>query len=206
MCIFYPFYLFINVATRIWSSVSLSIYIYIRQLIFKEHFASRCIKSNTHIYTQRCVCDSSTMSELNNVLKFKKLTEHAFTPSKGSKLAAGFDLYSAYDLTIPANGKSLVKTDIQIELPEGCYGRIAPRSGLSWKHHLDVGAGVIDRDYRGDIGVILFNHAKSDYKVKKGDRIAQLICEKIIYPDIEQVEELTKTERGEGGYGSTGKQ
>ncbi|XP_047468507.1 deoxyuridine 5'-triphosphate nucleotidohydrolase-like [Penaeus chinensis] len=145
------------------------------------------------------------MSELKNVLKFKKLTEHAFTPLKGSKCAAGFDLCSAYDLTIPANGKSLIKTDIQVELPEGCYGRIAPRSGLSWKHHLDVGAGVIDRDYRGNVGIILFNHAKNDYKVKKGDRVAQLICEKIIYPDIEQVEELTKTERDEGGYGSTGK-
>nr|BBD20116.1 dUTPase [Penaeus japonicus]BDT61735.1 MAG: dUTPase [Marsupenaeus japonicus endogenous nimavirus] len=143
------------------------------------------------------------MSEFKSLLKFKKLTEHAFTPSKGSKFAAGFDLCSAYDLTIPANGKSLVKTDIQVELPEGCYGRIAPRSGLSWKYHLNIGAGVVDRDYRGNVGVILFNHAKTDYKVKKGDRIAQLICEKIIYPDIEQVEELTETERGGKGYGST---
>ena len=73
--------------------------------------------------------------------------------------------YSAYDCVVPAKGKSLIKTDIQIELPSGCYGRIAPRSGLAHKHFLDVGAGVIDEDYRGNVGVILFNFNTEDYKV-----------------------------------------
>nr|BDV49934.1 MAG: dUTPase [Metapenaeopsis lamellata majanivirus] len=136
-------------------------------------------------------------------LKFKKLTKNAFTPSKGSKLAAGFDLYSAYDITIPAYGKALVKTDIQLELPNGCYGRIAPRSGLSWKKHIDVAAGVIDRDYMGNIGVVLFNHAKVQYKVKKGYRVAQLICEKILYPELEETDEFMETERKNNGFGST---
>ncbi|XP_068236259.1 deoxyuridine 5'-triphosphate nucleotidohydrolase, mitochondrial-like [Palaemon carinicauda] len=145
-------------------------------------------------------------AESKLVLRFKKLTEHAFAPSKGSKLAAGYDLCSAYDETIPAQGKALIKTDLQIELPEGCYGRVAPRSGLSWKNHIDVGAGVIDRDYRGNVGVVLFNHAKVDYDVKKGDRVAQLICEKIFYPEVEEVQELNDTDRGEGGFGSTGNQ
>ncbi|XP_047482115.1 deoxyuridine 5'-triphosphate nucleotidohydrolase-like, partial [Penaeus chinensis] len=164
-------------------------------------------RSCTSIFRTQTLLKASTMpGELKTVLRFKKLTEHAFTPSKGSKFAAGFDLCSAYDLVIPSLGKALIKTDIQVELPEGCYGRIAPRSGLSWKHHLDVGAGVIDRDYRGNVGVVLFNHAKTDYEVKKGDRVAQLICEKIIYPEIEEVQELMETERGEGGFGSTGNQ
>ena len=75
-------------------------------------------------------------------------------------------LCSAYEYTIPARGKGLVKTDIQIQLPHGCYGRGAPRSGLAHKHFLDVGAGVIDEDYRGNVGVILFNFNETDYKVR----------------------------------------
>ncbi|KAK4317184.1 hypothetical protein Pmani_011713 [Petrolisthes manimaculis] len=142
--------------------------------------------------------------EMKLVLRFKKLTENAFAPSKGSKLAAGFDLCSAYDVSVPAEGKALVKTDLQVEVPEGCYGRVAPRSGLAWKNHIDVGAGVIDQDYRGNVGVVLFNHAKTNFQINKGDRVAQLICEKIAYPELEEVEELEDTERGKGGFGSTG--
>ena len=83
-----------------------------------------------------------------SVLKFAKLTENAFAPTKGSSLAAGYDLYSAYDYEIPAYGKLIAKTDIQIRVPEGTYGRIAPRSGLAAKHFIDIGAGVVDQDYR----------------------------------------------------------
>lgn len=115
-----------------------------------------------------------------------------------------FSLISAYDIVVPARGKAIVKTDIQIELPEGCYGRIAPRSGLAAKNFIDIGAGVIDEDYRGNIGVVMFNHADTDFKVAKGDRIAQLICERIFYPTLEECKELTDTTRGAGGFGSTG--
>ncbi|XP_045623946.1 deoxyuridine 5'-triphosphate nucleotidohydrolase, mitochondrial [Procambarus clarkii] len=142
--------------------------------------------------------------ELKCLLRFKRLTKNAYAPSRGSKLAAGYDLCSAYDVTVPAQGKCLIKTDIQVELPENCYGRVAPRSGLAWKNHIDVGAGVIDGDYRGNVGVVLFNHAKVDFHVKKGDRIAQLICERIFYPELKEVEEIDDTERGENGFGSTG--
>jgi dUTP pyrophosphatase len=83
-------------------------------------------------------------------------------------------------------------------------GSVAPRSGLAWKHSIDVGAGVIDADYRGPVGVILFNHADVDFEVKAGDRIAQLIIEKIMTPDVMEVEDLDSTVRGEGGFGSTG--
>ncbi|XP_068266641.1 deoxyuridine 5'-triphosphate nucleotidohydrolase, mitochondrial isoform X1 [Nyctibius grandis] len=115
------------------------------------------------------------------------------------------DFISAYDCVIPPMEKAVVKTDIQIALPSGCYGRVAPRSGLAAKHFIDVGAGVIDEDYRGNVGVVLFNFGKETFEVKKGDRIAQLICERIYYPELEEVQALDDTERGEGGFGSTGK-
>lgn len=118
-----------------------------------------------------------------------------------------FSLTATLPLQVPARGKALVKTDIAVICPPGTYGRVAPRSGLAWKNSIDVGAGVIDADYRGNVGVILFNHSDADFEVKKGDRIAQLILEKIVYADIEEVEmgaDLDKTARGAGGFGSTG--
>jgi len=98
------------------------------------------------------------------LLKVKKLSENAKLPVRGSKYAAGYDLFAAYEYTIPGEGKELVKTDIAIAIPEGHYGRVAPRSSLAWKNHIDVGAGVIDEDYRGPLGVILFNHSKESFK------------------------------------------
>ena len=142
--------------------------------------------------------------EQEEVLRFVKLTENACAPSKATADAAGFDLYSAYDYEVQPSGKVLAMTDIQIAVPSGCYGRIAPRSGLAHKNFIDIGAGVIDRDYRGNVGVILFNFGKEVFHVKKGDRIAQLICERIAYPRIEECTSLSETVRGEGGFGSTG--
>ncbi|KAF6732611.1 Deoxyuridine 5'-triphosphate nucleotidohydrolase [Oryzias melastigma] len=84
--------------------------------------------------------------------------------------------------------KAIVKTDIQIAVPHGCYGRVAPRSGLAAKHFIDVGAGVVDEDYRGNVGVVLFNFGKETFEVKKGDRVAQLVCERICYPELEEQE------------------
>ena len=124
--------------------------------------------------------------------------------SRGSHLAAGYDLSSATDTKVPARGKALIPTDLSIAIPEGTYGRVAPRSGLAWKHSIDVGAGVIDADYRGPLGVILFNHSDVDFEVKVGDRIAQLIIEKIMTPDVLEVDDLDSTTRGAGGFGSTG--
>eukprot|EP01084_Bolivina_argentea_P184446 318104_1 len=138
-------------------------------------------------------------------LRVKKLTDNAVIPNKGSKLAAGFDLVSAYDLVIPARGKALAKTDIAMAIPEGCYGRIAPRSGLAWKHMIDIGAGVIDADYRGNVGVVMFNLSDNEFKVEKGMRVAQLILERHEWrAEIEEVDDLDDTQRGSGGYGSTG--
>jgi len=91
----------------------------------------------------------------SEILKFKKLSEKAIIPKKGSPFAAGYDLHSAADITVPKQGKILVPTNLSCAIPQGCYGRIAPRSGLASKHFIDVGAGVIDSDYRGE--GILFN-------------------------------------------------
>lgn len=105
---------------------------------------------------------------------------------------------------VPARGRIVVKTDLSIAIPENTYARIAPRSGLAVKHFIDVGAGVVDFDYRGNIGVVLFNHSDIDFAVCRGDRIAQLIIERIAMVDIEEVPELPSSDRGECGFGSTG--
>lgn len=134
----------------------------------------------------------------------KKLSSSAIVPARGSKLAAGYDLSSAKDTIVPSRGKALIPTDLAITVPIDTYGRIAPRSGLAWKNSIDVGAGVIDRDYSGPVGIILFNHSDVDFVIKAGDRVAQLILESIETPDVVEVDDLDTTERGEGGFGSTG--
>jgi len=133
-----------------------------------------------------------------------KLSEFAQLPIRGSPGAAGYDLFAAYDYVIQAHDKELVRTDISLTIPTGYYGRIAPRSSLAWKQHIDVGAGVIDEDYRGPLGVVLFNHGANTFKITRGDRIAQLIVTKIITPEVIEVQNLDDTARGAGGFGSTG--
>jgi len=137
-------------------------------------------------------------------LGFLRLTENAFAPERGSSMSAGFDLRSAYDYIVPKQDKQLIKTDIAIQLPNHCYGRIAPRSGLALHNFIDVGAGVVDKDYTGNICVLLFNHSKVDFPVKRGDRIAQLICEVIVCPDLCELSGVGKTSRGSNGFGSSG--
>lgn len=122
----------------------------------------------------------------------------------GSTLAAGYDLRSAYNYIVPAQDRIVVKTDLQIRVPAGTYGRIAPRSGLAVTHFIDVGAGVVDEDYTGNVGIVIFNHAKTDFKVNKGDRIAQLVCELIVQPELEECMKLDSTERGAKGFGASG--
>lgn len=161
------------------------------------------------IATQECqkMADGAQRREQprkNPLFRVKKLTPNAILPTRGSNGAAGYDLSAAYDGVVPARGKALIKTDLSMAIAEDVYGRVAPRSGLAWKHSIDVGAGVIDSDYRGNIGVILFNHSDTEFPIKAGDRIAQLIFEKIQIVDFEEVDDLDATTRGEGGYGSTG--
>ena len=129
--------------------------------------------------------------------------EDAQEPTRGSDEAAGYDLYSYENQTITPNKIKLIDTGISIRVPEGTYRRIAPRSSVSKKGIL-INAGVIDRDYRGPVKVMVHNLSNNDYVINKNDRIAQLILEQIKTPPVELVEELDDTERGDGGFGSTG--
>ncbi len=148
-------------------------------------------------------------------LYIKKLTPEAIAPVQGSKYSAGYDLaYSRCDDIIIEPGKrKLVPIDISCELLhfncDEAYGsyylRIAPRSSLALHHGIDVGAGVVDCDYRGPISVVLINFGENNFTIKKGDRIAQLIVERILLPKIECKNILSDTDRGDGGFGSTGR-
>ena len=137
------------------------------------------------------------------------LEKNAHVPVRQTDGSAGYDLKSSETTCIPARGRCLVSTGISVMIPNGHYGRIAPRSGLSSKFGIETGAGVIDADYRGEVKILLFNHSDDTFPVQPGDRIAQLILEKIATPDIKVVhssDELSNSERGSNGFGSTGVQ
>ena len=138
-------------------------------------------------------------------IHIKLLGENAKMPTQGTPFSAGYDLYSAENVTVSSLGRQLIKTNISMAIPMNHYGRIAPRSGLAYKHGIDILAGVIDADYRGDIGVILYNTDNSnDFSVKIGDKIAQIIIESCSSPNFIKSKELPISKRGEGGYGHTG--
>ena len=148
----------------------------------------------------------------------KKLYPDTIIPTYGSNGAAGLDLSAYGEHVVPARTRKLIPTglcvqwinDIEIEETkekvEDYYLRIAARSGLSVKHSIDIGAGVVDSDYRGEVKVCFINNSDSDYQIAHGDRIAQGILERIVrFGSIDVVDELVETTRGEGGFGSTGK-
>lgn len=139
-----------------------------------------------------------------SALHVHRLCEGARLPARASEGAAGYDLCAARDVIIPARGgRGLVPTGLAISVPHGTYGRIAPRSGLALKKGINVGAGVVDFDYRGPVGVVLFNHGEEDLHVQAGDRVAQLILERVVIPLVVECT-LNATERGASGFGSTG--
>jgi dUTP pyrophosphatase len=138
------------------------------------------------------------------IINFKKLDAKAVLPSRGSLYSAGLDLYSLEDLAIAPKQRILARTGLAIAIPEGYYGRIAPRSGLALRTGLDVLSGVIDADYRGEIGCLLYNTSDETIKLPAQSKICQLIIEKIITPEAVWADEITETERGSGGFGSTG--
>lgn len=155
-------------------------------------------------------------------IHIKKLTTNAIIPSQKYKWDAGFDLYAVDRVVINPFERKLIRTGIAMSIPEGYYGRIAPRSGLALKNGIDVMAGVIDHSYTDEIGVLLINLAVigeplagqdpqrslfgsiNAYHISPGDRIAQIIFEKIESANFIEVDNLKSTDRT-GGYGSTGK-
>lgn len=142
-------------------------------------------------------------------VKIKKLNKSAIIPKYGTLEAAGADIYSCMgeNTLIKAGETVMIKTGIALEIPKGYVGLVYARSGLAFKKGIAPSnkVGVIDSDYRGEIMVALHNHSKEDYIVENYERIAQLVISPYIYANFEEVEELTQTERNEGGFGSTGK-
>ena len=109
---------------------------------------------------------------MQHTLKVKKLNPKARLPTKGSPHSAGYDLHALEDCIVKSKNKALISTGLSMSIPIGFYGRVAPRSGLACKNFIDVGAGVVDSDYRGEVKVLLFNFSDEDFEIKEGDRIA----------------------------------
>ena len=140
-------------------------------------------------------------------VKVKILNPDAIIPKYQTEEAAGFDLHSVEEKTVKAGEREVIKTGLAVALPKGYELQVRPRSGLALKNGITVlnTPGTVDSDYRWELMVILFNTSKEDFAVKKGERIAQAIIKEILQADFAVVEELDSTERGVGGFGSTGK-
>lgn len=140
-------------------------------------------------------------------LRYKKLSDAATTPRRSTSGSAGYDLFAITDVTILPHKTATVETGIAIAIDDNVVALIYARSGLSTKHGVTLvsGVGVVDSDYRGPITVPLINHSDTPYHVVKGDRIAQIVLTPILTPPLVEVLELNETDRGNGGYGSTGR-
>jgi dUTP pyrophosphatase len=147
------------------------------------------------------------MSEQIPTLIVSKLSTIAIIPKRGSSYAAGLDLYTPTSGVVEPGQRLLVKLDIAIELPQGTFGHILPRSGLALKNGIHIGAGVVDEDYRGNVGVLLFNLGNEPYVFNAGDRIAQLVVKPYVRVDVfeNDTHALSESERGSGGFGSSGR-
>jgi deoxyuridine 5'-triphosphate nucleotidohydrolase len=150
---------------------------------------------------------------LQETVRIRLIHPAASVPTRGTELSAGYDLYASETMTIPSSivlpdggveiGRAAVPTGLALAIPQGLYGRVAPRSGLALRSGIDVGAGVVDPDYRDELLVLLFNLGGKPFEVKVGDRIAQIVFERIGVPEIVVTETLDATARI-GGFGSTG--
>lgn len=147
--------------------------------------------------------------ENNSILKVKRFRSEAVLPERKTAGSAGYDLCAciATEFTIEPGELAMFPTGLGAEIPEGCAGFIFTRSGLGVKHGVAVsnGVGVIDSDYRGEIHVGLRNSGRVPYTIRPGERIAQLIIMPVCLPTVEEIDELSETKRGTGGFGSTGK-
>ena len=139
----------------------------------------------------------------------KKLKENAILPTRGSEAAAGADLYACLEeaVTIAPHETKLIPTGLAMELPLGWAGLVYARSGLASKRDLAPAnkVGVIDSDYRGQVMVALHNHSQEDQVVNPGERVAQLVITPVFTPGFREVDDLSETDRGSGGFGSTGR-
>ena len=137
-------------------------------------------------------------------IKVKKLHPSAIIPSYAHPGDAGMDIYSVEDVIIKAGERALVATGLSIEFPAGNVALVWDKSGLAAKNGIKTMAGVIEYTYRGEYKIVMFNTSKQDFEIKKGQKIAQLLIQPIMTADVEEVNELSDTARGVGGFGSTG--
>lgn len=145
---------------------------------------------------------------MSSILQIKKLTESAITPERSTEHSAGYDLHTTESATLQPGERKLFKTGLLLAIPKGMYGRIAPRSGLAFKNGIDIMAGVIDEDYRGELGIVVINLGQQSItlpQIKDGKTtpIAQIIFEFYNKLDVQIVNELSETNRGIGGFGHT---
>ncbi|MDY0396939.1 dUTP diphosphatase [Virgibacillus halophilus] len=140
-------------------------------------------------------------------LKVKLIHEDALLPYQANEGDAGFDVYAIENKMIPAGESALIRTGLQVELPEGTEAQIRPRSGLALRHAVTVlnSPGTIDEGYRGEVKIILINHGKNEFIVEKHMRIAQMVVAPVLRVKLEQTDILSDSARGEGGFGSSGK-
>lgn len=143
------------------------------------------------------------MSHDNVTVRFQRLSAAAIAPMVSQAGDVAADLFAAAPTRIPARGRAMVPTDVALELPAGFRARIHSRSGLSLKHGIEAGAGLIDNSYRHAVGVLLYNFSDDDYDVAPGDRIAQICIERYTEPRFEEVETVQATARTTG-WGSSG--
>jgi len=133
-----------------------------------------------------------------------KLDPGAICPTRAHETDAGLDLYAMEDKAVPARGSAIFDTGVHVQLPPYTAGLVASKSGLNFNHDL-TSEGVVDIPYRGSIKIKLYNNGPTDYMVKRGDKISQLLIVDIRLPHLQIVDELDDTDRGEGGFGSTGR-
>jgi deoxyuridine 5'-triphosphate nucleotidohydrolase len=186
---------------------------------FLSHLLTRNQQGNfKDLEIYRRAADAAGVTQLRNmapyVIMARLLSPDARLPIKGTRAAAGFDIFAAKQVVVPgaaiANGRvnigrALVSTGLALAIPSGCVVRIGSRSGLSTERNIEVGAGWIDPDYRGEIKVELKNFAGEEFLVKKGDRIAQLFILQTFDVTFEPAMRLTRSGRGKRGFGSTGR-
>ncbi len=140
-------------------------------------------------------------------LRVRRLHEHARMPSQAYSGDAGFDLHAIESVVVAPGARTSIRTGIAVEIPDGQAGLVLPRSGLAARHGITLvnAPGLIDAGYRGEIRVLLLNTDPQEaFEVSPGDRIAQLVLVRVEAPEIEELEELATSERGAGGFGSTG--
>ena len=187
---------------EVFDEVTDSTCLYLRYKVSRRHQSFQESFSNDKQIVLLEVLDFF-MDSVDNKLRYKKLSKHATAPTRATAGSIRYYLYSPVGITLSAGCCVLVPTDIALQCPKGVYPRVAPRSSMACRF-TDVGAGVVDIDYTGNVKVVMMNHSEQDIEVSQGQRIAQFVLTRYEVPETVEVQSFKPTERGTGGFGSTG--